>query len=43
MFPLVLIPIFLVPLSIVLHIASLVKLHREEARAAAKGLARARA
>ena len=32
--PMVLIPVFLVPLSIVLHLASLAKLHRDEARAA---------
>ena len=31
MLPMVMIPVYLVPLSIVLHIASLVKLHREEA------------
>jgi hypothetical protein len=31
--PMVMIPVYLVPLSIVLHIASLVKLHRDEARA----------
>ena len=31
-FPLVLIPVFLVPLSILLHLASLVKLHREFAQ-----------
>jgi hypothetical protein len=29
MFPLVLVPIYLVPLAILLHLASLVKLHRE--------------
>ena len=31
MLPMVIIPVYLVPLSIVLHIASLVKLHREQA------------
>jgi hypothetical protein len=31
--PMVLIPVFLVPLSIVLHLASLAKLRRDEARA----------
>jgi hypothetical protein len=30
--PLVLVPVYLVPLSIVLHIASLVKLHRDRER-----------
>jgi hypothetical protein len=33
MLPMVLIPVYLVPLSIVLHIASLAKLLRDEARA----------
>ncbi len=36
MLPMVMIPVYMVPLSIVLHIASLVKLHREEARVAGK-------
>ena len=31
LFPLVLVPVFLVPLSILLHIASLTKLHRAAA------------
>ena len=35
--PLALVPVFLVPLSILLHIASLVKLHREEAAAPGHG------
>ena len=34
MLPLVMIPVYMVPLSILLHIASLVKLHREQACAA---------
>jgi hypothetical protein len=41
MLPMVMIPVYMVPLSIVLHIASLVKLHREEARAVRKGSVRA--
>lgn len=32
-FPLVLIPVFVVPLSAILHIASLTKLHRDTAQA----------
>ena len=42
--PLVLIPVYLVPLSIVLHLASLTKLRRDRARAvSAKGIANASA
>ena len=35
MLPMVLIPVYMVPLSILLHIASLVKLRREQPRATA--------
>jgi len=42
MLPMVMVPVYLVPLAIVLHIASLVKLHRDEARAPnGRGVARA--
>jgi hypothetical protein len=44
MLPMVMIPVYLVPLSIVLHIASLVKLHCEQVCAAGcKEMARAAA
>jgi hypothetical protein len=39
-FPLVLIPVYLVPLSILLHLASLKKLHRETAHTSATASAR---
>ena len=43
-FPLVLIPVFLVPVSVLLHLASLAKLHRTSARESAPGrIARSRA
>ncbi len=41
--PMVMIPVYMVPLSIVLHIASLVKLHREEGRAKGNRAAQVRA
>jgi hypothetical protein len=34
MLPMVMIPVYMVPLSIVLHISSLVKLHRDAVRVA---------
>jgi hypothetical protein len=41
-FPLVLIPVYLVPLSILLHLASLKKLHRESAHTSTVATASAR-
>ena len=37
MLPMVLIPVYLVPLSIILHAASLAKLHRERSEAERRG------
>jgi hypothetical protein len=42
-FPLVLIPVFLVPLSVLLHLASLTKLRRDALRNDRREMARAQA